>query len=220
MRKCKYCDCYARRSGLCAKHGGAPKLCANIDCEKYARKGGYCMKHGGTVNTCSIADCNNIVQKNGLCTKHGAPRIKCSVQGCNNYSRKEGLCYKHNKNPEWRDKQRERQNNYERNRYHNDIHYRTTVLLRRRLHETVSEYKTASALDLVGCDIETLLQHLQSQFETDMHWGNFGEWHIDHIRPCASFDLTDSIQQAECFHYSNLQPLWAKDNLRKGSKII
>ena len=53
-----------------------------------------------------------------------------------------------------------------------------------------------------------------------MSWDNHGYdgWHVDHIRPCASFDLTDEEQVRKCFHYTNLQPLWAKDNLRKGSE--
>jgi len=50
-------------------------------------------------------------------------------------------------------------------------------------------------------------------------WDNYGSgWHIDHIRPCSSFDLSDEEQQRACFHHSNLQPLWVKDNLEKGSK--
>ena len=48
---------------------------------------------------------------------------------------------------------------------------------------------------------------------------NYGEWHVDHIKPCASFDLTDPKQQEICFHYTNLQPLWAIDNIKKGSKF-
>jgi hypothetical protein len=49
---------------------------------------------------------------------------------------------------------------------------------------------------------------------------NHGIWHIDHITPCTAFDLTDPEQQKKCFHYTNLQPLWASDNIRKGNKII
>ena len=51
-----------------------------------------------------------------------------------------------------------------------------------------------------------------------MTWKNHGIWHVDHIRPCASFDLTKDEEQRECFHYKNLQPLWGPDNLAKGSK--
>jgi len=52
-----------------------------------------------------------------------------------------------------------------------------------------------------------------------MSWNNHGEWHIDHIKPCTSFDLSKLSEQKKCFHYKNLQPLWAKDNLSKGAKI-
>lgn len=74
---------------------------------------------------------------------------------------------------------------------------------------------------LIGCSIEKLKDHLESKFKPGMTWCNYGikGWHIDHIKPCASFDLHDPLQQAACFHWSNLQPLWAKENLRKSKKI-
>ena len=55
-----------------------------------------------------------------------------------------------------------------------------------------------------------------------MSWNNHGKfgWHMDHIKPCASFDLTDPKQQEECFHYSNYQPLWWNENLSKGAKVL
>lgn len=52
-----------------------------------------------------------------------------------------------------------------------------------------------------------------------MSWENYGEWHIDHIVPCSSFDLTDPKQQEDCFNFKNLQPLWGWENSKKGSKI-
>lgn len=83
--------------------------------------------------------------------------------------------------------------------------------------------KSASTLTLLGCTIRQLRDHLESQFGPGMTWDNYGlrGWHIDHKRPCASFDLTDPEQQAACFHFSNLQlqPLWAEENLRKGARI-
>ena len=88
--------------------------------------------------------------------------------------------------------------------------------LRHRLYLTVRKYKQSpSSLQLVGCSLTELRQHLESQFVHGMSWDNYGKWHIDHIRPCASFDLLDPEQQRQCFHYTNLQPLWAADNLRK-----
>ena len=52
-----------------------------------------------------------------------------------------------------------------------------------------------------------------------MSWSNRGEWHIDHIIPCSSFNLLDEKEQEKCFHYTNLQPLWAAENLSKSNKI-
>lgn len=82
--------------------------------------------------------------------------------------------------------------------------------------------KAAHTLDLLGCTVEELRAHLEAQFKPDMTWENYGRygWHIDHIRPCASFDLTDPDQQRTCFHYSNLQPLWATENHSKGAKLL
>lgn len=77
--------------------------------------------------------------------------------------------------------------------------------------------KSASTAELLGCQIHELKEHLEMQFKPGMTWGNYGlkGWHIDHKRPCASFDLTDPTQQRKCFHYTNLQPLWEVDNLKK-----
>ena len=70
-------------------------------------------------------------------------------------------------------------------------------------------------MDLVGCNAETLSTHLEAQFSTGMNWANQGQWHIDHRRPCASFDLSIPEEQRMCFHYTNLQPLWGPENLSK-----
>jgi hypothetical protein len=68
---------------------------------------------------------------------------------------------------------------------------------------------------VVGCTPEQLRQHIEKQFQPGMSFDNYGEWHVDHMRPCASFDLNDPAQFTECFNWRNLQPLWAADNLRK-----
>jgi hypothetical protein len=82
--------------------------------------------------------------------------------------------------------------------------------------------KSKSTMQLVGCSIKFLIKYLELRFMKDMSWHNYGlyGWHIDHIIPCASFDLSKPEEQRKCFHYTNLQPLWAFDNLSKNDKII
>ena len=75
--------------------------------------------------------------------------------------------------------------------------------------------KSGSFKDLVGLQPAELMAYIESLFQPGVSWDNYGEWHLDHIRPCISFDLSDPVQQRECFHYSNLQPLWGKQNLVK-----
>jgi hypothetical protein len=101
-----------------------------------------------------------------------------------------------------------------------DINYRILLNLRKRLGSTV-KCKVNKTVDLLGCTINQLRTHLEGLFTNGMSWSNYGKhgWHIDHIRPCASFDLTDPFQQKQCFHYTNLQPLWAFDNLSKGARL-
>lgn len=80
--------------------------------------------------------------------------------------------------------------------------------------------KCATTVALLGISLEGAKTHIENQFKNGMSWSNAGEWHIDHIIPCASFDLSDPEQQKKCFHYTNLQPLWGKDNQKKGKKVL
>ena len=98
-----------------------------------------------------------------------------------------------------------------------DIKFRITNNLRSRLRKVIS-HKYGRTMELVCCSIPDLMKHLENQFTEGMTWENYGKWHIDHIRPCASFNLLNEEEQRQCFHYSNLQPLWAEDNLRKKDK--
>jgi hypothetical protein len=75
--------------------------------------------------------------------------------------------------------------------------------------------KLETTMNLVGCSIEFLREHLESKFTIGMNWENYGKWEIDHIKPCCSFDLSKVEEQRRCFHYTNLQPLWKEDNRRK-----
>lgn len=79
--------------------------------------------------------------------------------------------------------------------------------------------KLDSSVALLGCTLEEARAHIEGQFAPGMTWENHGEWHIDHIRPLASFDLTDPEQVQAASHYTNLQPLWASDNISKGASF-
>lgn len=109
---------------------------------------------------------------------------------------------------------------YTRQRLETDLDFKMRKRLARRLRDALQRFggeKSKRTMDLIGCSVQELREHLEKQFQPGMTWENWSisGWHIDHIRPCASFDLTDPIQQAQCFHYTNLQPLWAKDNMIK-----
>lgn len=79
--------------------------------------------------------------------------------------------------------------------------------------------KATGTLELLGCTWSQLLQHIESHFprRPRMSWENIGEWHLDHVRPIQSFDLSTEESQKACFGYNNLQPLWAADNLGEGA---
>jgi hypothetical protein len=102
-----------------------------------------------------------------------------------------------------------------------DIGFRFSLNLRGRLKQAFkNNYKGGSAVRDLGCSIEELKQHLEFKFQPGMSWDNYGiyGWHIDHIVPLSNFDLSDPEQLKKACHYTNLQPLWAKDNLKKGNR--
>lgn len=102
-----------------------------------------------------------------------------------------------------------------------DINYKIKKRLRCRIwHALKGIYKTKRTEELIGCKYQEFIKYLESKFQIDMTWDNYGKWHIDHIIPCDAFDLSLQENQEKCFHYTNLQPLWAKDNLLKSNKII
>ena len=109
------------------------------------------------------------------------------------------------------------QKEWKRKKYSTDIYYRIKDNLRSRFYNAViNQFKIQSVIDLLGCSVGELKQHLETQFKPEMNWGNHGEiWEIDHIKPCSLFDLTDIEQQKQCFHYTNLQPLFKTSGIAK-----
>ena len=108
---------------------------------------------------------------------------------------------------------------YRKEKRRNDIHIRLKDRLSKRIWDAVKQNrKSKKSMQLLGCTIPELKKHLQKQFKPGMTWNNYGKWHIDHIKPCCSFDLSKPEEQAICFNYNNLQPLWAKENFHKNGK--
>lgn len=122
---------------------------------------------------------------------------------------------------EWRKNNPGRKQKAHKKRYHSDPLYRLSYDLRIRLWQALNgQRREGSAVRDLGCTLDELKEHLESQFQPGMNWENWGRrgWHIDHIRPLASFDLSDKRQLREACHFTNLQPLWWRDNLRKAAK--
>ena len=107
---------------------------------------------------------------------------------------------------------------YQRKRFANDINFRINCRLRSRLANAIRRgQKAGSAVRDLGCSVAELKLYLESKFKSGMTWDNWGihGWHIDHIVPLKKFDLTNREQFKKAVHHSNLQPLWAQENLDK-----
>lgn len=116
---------------------------------------------------------------------------------------------------------KDRKNARENRRRWGSVAVRLASNIRSRLKNAIRrEWKTGSTLDLLGCSIEQLRVHLESQFRPGMTWANWARdgWHIDHIKPLAAFDLSDRAQLAAACNYTNLRPLWAAENLSKNAR--
>lgn len=115
---------------------------------------------------------------------------------------------------------------YYRNRRKNDINFKIKGILYMYLWRMLKNDKPKKHNKilkcelLMGCDNIYLRKYIESQFIEGMNWNNHGiyGWQIDHIIPVSAFDLTDISQQRKCFHYSNLRPIWAEENIKKGKK--
>jgi len=167
--------------------------------------------------------------------KHSQTCRKCSRQIYNKiYTKKHAKKLKQNreeyvkKNKDkikmYLNKNKHKQREYNRNKYKTDINHCISHKLRIRIKKALKRNsKSASSSTLLGCSIEYLKEHLQQTAiqngYTDFNINNYSgkEYHIDHIKPCASFDLSKPEEQEQCFHYSNLQILTARENLIKSN---
>lgn len=111
---------------------------------------------------------------------------------------------------------------YIRNKLDTDIQFKLSHGLRDRLRKAIKgNQKSGSAITDLGCSIEKFKLWLEMQWDEKMNWDNYGVngWHIDHKIPLDSFDLSNKEEFIKACHFSNLQPMWAKDNFSKGNRI-
>ncbi len=153
-------------------------------------------------------------------------------KNCTKYKKYFSLYYQRNKDKykenteKYRKKNRKRINKYVTERLKNSpqlrVKHSVSALMWSRLKSRSSNKGSKSTFDFLPYTLEELMQRLEDQFTKDMTWKNYGKWHIDHIRPDSSFNYksTEDKEFQDCWALSNLQPLWATDNLKKGNKII
>jgi len=99
-----------------------------------------------------------------------------------------------------------------------DISWRVENSTRARIHAALKGRTRGSLIGRLDYSVQDLMRHLEGLFVEGMSWDNYGKWHIDHIIPCCKFDHSDDNEFKQCWSLENLQPLWARDNIRKGAR--
>lgn len=117
-----------------------------------------------------------------------------------------------------KDKKRANDTNYRRKKYQTDINFKIADNLRSSLRMRLKTKKCGSAVKDLGCSIPEFKIFVQNKFSSGMTWSNHGKWHLDHIKPLASFNLAEREEFLKAAHFTNYQPLWAAKNWEKGAK--
>jgi len=124
---------------------------------------------------------------------------------------------------EYWQKNKAKRNEYVKNRIKNNKNARIAAKLRASISSALTRKnasKTVSTEQLLGCSLHQARYYLECKFKEGMTWDNHGKWHIDHIIPVSFFNLNDIKEQKKACNFTNLQPLWAKENISKSNKIV
>ena len=175
------------------------KYCKGCDTTKALTEFYKNSRHrDGLQSRCKV--CRKKIRQNNRKKENATARKWCQ----NNREKIRASDRKSSQRPEYK----KRKNARKRERRKTDPQFRLKHNLRTRLHHALKgSNKSASTMALLGCSIVHLKDYLAMRFLPGMTWENQGTWHVDHMIPCASFDLSDPEHQRRCFHYTNLQPV-------------
>jgi hypothetical protein len=190
----------------------------------------YTVKYMGKVYRIKNVDEDLIREKS---KRYWTPKEKKKAYYAKWISRAGNKTKRYNVLREWKIKNKEHVKKYNRRyckeRRSVDEKFKLKTNLRTRIRQALKNNQKSESLKiLMGCSVQDLKTHLESLWLEGMSWENYGSingerhagWHVDHIIPCSSFDLSSPEEQRKCFHYSNLQPLWGIDNIKKSNQSI
>ncbi len=176
----------------------------------------YCKEHQREY---SLKNKEEIAKKAKECREKPENKIELAKKAKERYEKNKEQIAKKAKKYNARQETKTKRNKRRKNKTESDTNYKIREILRHRVYMALKgNSKSLPSMFLIGCEIDYLMCHLQEQFQPGMSWDNYGLWHMDHIKPCSKFDLSKKSEQLKCFNYTNLQPLWAEDNRRKGNK--
>ena len=200
----------------------------NKDIEEFSKRKCYKDGHINICKTCMKIKNSEYYQNN---KEHLNDINKKWIK--NNKEKADNICKKYRDSEkrkkiarEWARKPENRKKQYEywNNKYKNDPQFNIKIKLRRRIHSALNQRKISksnSTIKLLGCTYSEFEEYICGKFTEGMTWEKVlnSEIHLDHIKPCDLFNLENEDEQKICFHYTNIQPLWKKDNLSKSNKF-
>lgn len=228
LKKCNNCkNIYASTTEFFNKRNNVPSG-LSARCKSCTNKTKYKWRNENREAYLAIRKkyhAKNKQQENNRCAQYRKNNLDREIERQKKY-REENKEKRSQYTNKWREKNKTRHLakavEYKRRRLNTDAEFRMMHRLRGRLRMALNgSKKSEKTNNLIGCSSSFLFKYIQSKFADGMSWDNYGRggWSLDHIIPCAAFDMTDPKQQLQCFHYSNLQPLWERDNIKKRDKL-
>jgi hypothetical protein len=183
----------------------------------------FCDRHSTTPPESCCRQCYlKTYRRNQKVAEYRKQRSERQKAYCKDYASKKGLWKtKYIKTDLQKANNAAYKSKWTRQKLNTDPAFKLKSYLRRRLNKILkSKDRSLGLNELIGCSNNDLKIHMEKQFLPGMSWDNYGKWHCDHIKPLDSFSLSGESDLKAAWHYTNLQPLWAKDNMSKGSKIL